>query len=147
MAGRIKTDGATPNCGLIGVKADASYWSQGISLGSQAPAFVPGCRSTRELAQPNEEALRQGERGAQPKPEIDSGGDRVATRNYKDRPAIIQPIEDIGRRAGTRTQNPLIKSQLLCQLSYARTTNDRDQHDSSAEVKTSCQYSADLTYL
>ncbi len=31
------------------------------------------------------------------------------------------PIEKIGRRSRIRTYDPLIKSQLLCQLSYAPT--------------------------
>ena len=33
-------------------------------------------------------------------------------------PLFTKPLR-FGGRAGTRTQNPLIKSQLLCQLSYA----------------------------
>ena len=37
---------------------------------------------------------------------------------------IVQAIEITGGRAGTRTPNPPIKSQLFCQLSYTLAVKD-----------------------
>ena len=45
-----------------------------------------------------------------------------------------QGFDFAGGRAGTRTQNPLIKSQLLCQLSYAP-AGCRNHGDSIGVVK------------
>ena len=56
---------------------------------------------------------------------------------------LMQPTENSGRRAGTRTRNPLIKSQLLCQLSYAPAGgNLGDHHHSRFQVKIDLKASA-----